>query len=105
MTHQHRIKGHGLALMLLALGIPLGEGIALLGMGLVILFCLIRRYEMPWHDLRNGLAGPWFLGWLSWFAIGLAMVFFSGQGVLHSSEVFRHAPMMFETFTRRPEYS
>jgi hypothetical protein len=94
MTHQHRIKGHGLALMLLALGIPLGEGIALLGMGLVILFCLIRRYEMPWCELRDGLAGPWFLGWLSWFAIGLALVFFSGQGVLHSSEVFRHAPIL-----------
>lgn len=94
MNHQHRLKGHGLALMLLALGIPLGEGVALLGMGLVILFCLIRRYEMPWQELRGGLAGPWFLGWLSWFAIGMVMIHFSGQGVLRSSEVFRHAPIL-----------
>ena len=94
MTFKQREQAHILALMLLAFAIPLGEGIALLGMGLVLLLCCLRRHSIDWTDLNRGLAGVWFYGWLAWFVIGVLMISISGLGVLKSSEIFRHAPIL-----------
>lgn len=94
MNFEQRQKGHAMALMFLAFAIPLGEGIALLAMVLLGLFCLLRRHELQWPRLSEGLAGVWFGGWLAWLVIGLAMVVYSELGVLKSSEVFRHAPIL-----------
>jgi len=94
MTSKRLESWHEMALILLALCIPLGEGAGLLAMGLVVLCCALRHRELPWRELVEGIGRFWFGGWMLWLGVGLVMIVGSGQGVLKSSEIFRHVPIL-----------
>jgi hypothetical protein len=94
MEHTRLEKFHRSALLILASGICLGEGLGLLGLGLVGVACVLRRRELPWLELTKAPSIYWLAGWGIWFLCGLGMMLVSEEGALKPSEVFRHVTIL-----------
>lgn len=90
----HLEKFHQLALLVLAGGVSLGEGLGLLGLGLVLMACVLRGRELPWMELTQPPSLYWLAGWATWFLCGIGMLLGSGEGALKPSEIFRHVTIL-----------
>ncbi len=84
-------KVHGWALVLFAAMVPLGEGAAFAGLGLLVLTTWWQRRHLAWRALAESQT---VLALALWLAVGLATLLAGREGVLRAAELGRWSPLV-----------
>ncbi|MBI3179448.1 MAG: hypothetical protein HYZ27_07280, partial [Deltaproteobacteria bacterium] len=84
-------RAHGWALVAFAALVPLGEGAAFAGLGLLAWVTLWRWHEMDWRALAQEQT---VLALAAWFGVGVITLLVSREGVLRAAELGRWSPLV-----------
>lgn len=84
----------GLLLAALTVAIPLGEGVGLLALGLLMVATCLGHRHIQWQALTERPAAYWWAGWAGWALFGAGAALVGGEGLLRPQELGRHLPML-----------